>query len=191
MNKGQKKKKKVVYPSKRCMNLYYKPDRTSAPATAALYILFCLVILLGLAKILVYDLWVKVEDTRHELALQQAQLAGYQEQLTDYDEVLEKYNRYSATAEEDAQIDRMEILKLLDEAVWQTASIESISVNGDFVILKFSGVTLKETAEIVQKLEKSPIVATTTVDTAVTTREEGNIVTADVLIGLRKEGEEE
>ena len=36
---GSKKRKKD-YPRKRSMNLYYKPDRTTKPATISLYVLF-------------------------------------------------------------------------------------------------------------------------------------------------------
>ncbi|WP_304737756.1 hypothetical protein, partial [Dubosiella newyorkensis] len=50
------------YPEKRTMNLFYKPDRTTKPATIALYLLFAFTVLLGLSKVLVYDLWVETQD---------------------------------------------------------------------------------------------------------------------------------
>ena len=50
----------LLVPTKGTMNLYYKPDRTTKPATIALYVLFALTVLLGLSKVLVYDLWVQV-----------------------------------------------------------------------------------------------------------------------------------
>lgn len=43
-------KRNAAYPAKRSMNLFYKPDRTTKPATIALYVLFVLVCLLGLGK---------------------------------------------------------------------------------------------------------------------------------------------
>ena len=42
-------RKRASYPTKRTMNLFYKPDRTTKPATIALYILFGLVCILGLS----------------------------------------------------------------------------------------------------------------------------------------------
>lgn len=42
-------KKLKGVPTKRTMNLYFKPDRTTRPATVALYVLFVLVVLLGLS----------------------------------------------------------------------------------------------------------------------------------------------
>ena len=71
MSKG-----KTTVPTKGTMNLYYKPDRTTKPATIALYVLFALTVLLGLSKVLVYDLWIQVEETRAALAVSESRLAG-------------------------------------------------------------------------------------------------------------------
>lgn len=185
-------KKKKNYPSKRHMNLYYKPDRTTVPATVALYVLFVLVVLLGLSKVLVYDLWVKVEEKQEEYELGLRRLEACMEELSDYDEVLMKYNLYSATDEEDALVDRMEILDMIDSALKNIGEVKSISVSDKQVLLQFSGVTLKQTAEVVKRLEAFPIVASTVVDTASTTEEGSDLVEARVLINLQKEeGKEE
>ena len=109
--------KKTAYPAKRSMNLYYRPDRTTKPATIALYVLFILVCLLGLGKFLVYDLWAETAEARRALAAAEDQLDGVMLELTDYSEVWERYSRYSATEEERDLIDRMEVLALLDEAI--------------------------------------------------------------------------
>lgn len=178
-------------PTKRTMNLYFKPDRTTKPATVALYVLFVLVVLLGLSKVLVYDVWVKVDGARTALAAVESQLDTVMDELSDYDEVKEKYQRYSATDEERALIDRMEVLALLDDAMGATGELSSVAVNGDLVQVQFDRVTLAQTAEIVRRLEESPIVARTTVNTAATTQEDGDLVSASILIQLQKEGEGE
>ncbi len=188
--------KKKAYRLKSSMNLFYKPDRTTKPATVALYVLFVLVCLLGLSKLLIYDLWVEVEEARHTLAVEEGRLNDVMLQLADYDEVKERYCRYAATDEERALIDRMEILSLLDKTVGTAASMQVISVTGDTVQLEFSGVTLAETAQIVKRLEESPLVASTMVSTASTTQEEGSAVDysapvkTNITILLQKEVEE-
>lgn len=146
MSKG-----KTTVPTKGTMNLYYKPDRTTKPATIALYVLFALTVLLGLSKVLVYDLWVQVEETRAAL------------------------------------VDRMDVLFLLDSAIGTGTQMNSITITGDEVQVRFSGVTLAQTARIVSTLESSPLVAGTTVTTASTTQEEGALVLATVHIKLQKE----
>jgi len=82
-------RRKADYPIKRSMNLYYKPDRTTKPATAALYILFVLTCLLGLAKVMVYDLWAETRDAEQVLTLEQTRLEGVMAELADYGRVRE------------------------------------------------------------------------------------------------------
>ena len=186
-------RRNAAYPAKRSMNLFYKPDRTTKPATIALYVLFVLVCLLGLGKFLVYDVWMETTEAQQALAAAERQLEDVQLELTDYGEVWERYSRYSATEEERALIDRMEVLALLDEAVGTTAVMDAVSIGGGTVQLQFSGVTLAQTARIVSALEASPIVAYTMVNTAATTQSEGAPaddsapVQASVLIQLQKE----
>lgn len=184
------KLKSASYPVKRTMNLYYKPDRTAKPATIALYVLFLLVVLLGLSKVMVYDLWVRVQDAQTELTAAEQQLEVTMASLTDFAEVQEKYRRYTPTGTEEGTIDRMEILSLLDHAVGATAEVDIVSVSGDAVQVQFSKVTLAQTAEIVAQLESSPIVESTTVNTASTTQEAQDLVSASVRIQLKKGGGE-
>ena len=186
-------KRKASYPAKRSMNLFYKPDRTTKPATIALYVLFALVCLLGLGKFLVYDVWMETVQAQRALTAAEEQLDSLTLELADYGEVWERYSRYSATDEERDLIDRMEVLALLDKAVGASASMDALSISGSTVQLQFSGVTLAQTAQIVSALEASPIVAYTMVNTAATTQTEGAPadvsapVQASILIQLQKE----
>ena len=180
-------KKLKSVPTKRTMNLYFKPDRTTRPATVALYVLFVLVVLLGLSKVLVYDLWMEVDGARSALSAVEARLDGVMEELADYPGVKEKYQRYSATDEERELIDRMEVLALLDEAMGSTGQLSSVAASGQVVQVQFKRVTLAQTAEIVRRLEASPLVERTTVNTAATTEEDGELVSAGILIQLHKE----
>ena len=180
-------RKKGAYPTKRTMNLFYKPDRTTKPATAALYVLFALTCVLGLGKVTVYDLWAETRGAEQTAAGEQARLEGIMAELADYSEVQERYSLYSATEEERAAIDRMEVLELLDGALGDSAELNIVAIGGDAVQLQFSGVTLAETARIVRELEASPIVAGTRVNTASTTEGSGALVQASVFIQLQKE----
>ena len=190
--------KKTDCLDKRSMNLFYRLDRTTRPATIFLYALFAFVCLLGLGKILVYDVWAETNSARKNLAEMEAWRNEVMLQLADYREVKERYNRYAATEEERALIDRMEILALLEEKVGATAVMNSIVITGDTVQLQFSGVTLSEVARIVRKLEADPIVKSTVVSTAATTQEgvdsaddSSGLVRANMQILLQKEVAEE
>lgn len=184
-------RKKDEYPVKQTLNLYYKTDRTTKPATIALYVLFVLTCCLGIFRFLVYDLWQETREAERALAAAEAQLEGMTTELLDYSQVQERYFRYSATEEEQALTDRMEILELLERTVGSMAEISSISVSGDTVQAVFSSVTLAETARIVSGLEASPVVAETMVNTASTIGDPGASVQTSILIRLTREGTEE
>ena len=197
-------KRKNAYPTKTSMNLFYKPDRTTKPSTIALYVLFTLVVLLALSKWMVYDIWMEKVEAEQALAAAQDELNSVMLQLTDYDEVQQRYFRYSATDEERALVDRMEVLAMLEVAVGN-AALDSISISGDQVRIQISNVTLAQTADIVRRLEASPLVAETTVHTAATSGNrdirnlwgewyEGDswdLVQANITIQLQKEAEAE
>ena len=182
--------RKAAYPTKTSMNLFYKPDRTTKPSTIALYVLFALVLLLGLSKWLVYDVWMERYEAEQALAAAQDELDGVMLRLADYNEVQERYFRYSATDEERALVDRMEVLAML-EITAGDAGLYTISINGDQVQTQLSNVTLAQVAAIVDRLEASPIVAGTVVSTATTGNSGGNsdLVQVNVTIQLQKGGE--
>lgn len=182
-------KRKAAWPTKTSMNLYYKPDRTTKPSTIALYVLFALVVLLGLSKFLVYDVWMEKQAAEEGLASAQAELNGTLARLTDYSEVQQRYFRYAATDEERKLVDRMEVLAMLRAAAG-SAALDSIAISGSRVQVQLSNVTLAQTAEIVDRLEASPMVAGTVVNTAATTRDEGDLVQANIVIQLQKEAKE-
>lgn len=184
-------RRNVPFPAKTSMNLFYKPDRTTKPATAALYILFVLTCLLGLSKPLVYDLLEETGRARQEQAAVEAELAAARSALGDYDQIRERWLRYVPTEEEKALVDRMEVLALLDKAVGPAASKESVSISGDDVRLCFHDATLAQTAPIVRLLEASPLVAEVTASSALSTEETppGDSAPArvDIMIRLQKE----
>jgi hypothetical protein len=181
------KKGREIYPTKDWMNLYVRKDRRTGTTKKTLAGLLILAVLLILCKAGIYDVMAQARDLRQEYGDNVKQLEAYEEQLADYDDVLQQYSRYAATAEEEAQEDRMEILQLVDRAVGSTAQVERISIAGGQVLVQFSGVTLQQSAEIVRKLENSDLVADTTVDTAFTTESKSSTVRANILIDLVKQ----
>lgn len=181
--------KKVVYPTKRTMNLYFKVDRTTAPATAALYVLFALVVLLALSKVAIYDPLEEARQLEERVLMLEEQTASQMERLKNYHQIQEDYIRATPTEEELSQVDRMEILNLIDSTIRPAAKIAQVSISGDQVLLTFSDVTLEEAAGLVSKLEASKLVAKTSVDTAISTRENQKHVKVDVYFEVSK-GEE-
>jgi hypothetical protein len=162
-------KKKAVYPTKRSMNLYFKVDRTTAPATAALYVLFAAAVLLALGKVMIYDVVMQERQLESRVLALEQRTAQQMQQLESYDQVLEDYIRSLPTQQEQEQADVMELLALIDTTIRPAAQVSQVTIADNQVVISFSGVTLAQAAELVVALEQSPLVTNTQVDTASTT----------------------
>lgn len=161
--------KKTVYPTKRSMNLYFKVDRTTAPATAALYVLFAAAVLLALAKFMIYDYWAQEQQLQSQVTALEERTTQQMLQLKDYNQVLEDYIRSLPTQQEQAQADIMELLSLIDTTIRPFAQVSQVAIADNQVVISFSGVTLAQAADLVVQLEQSPLVTNTQVDTAAST----------------------
>lgn len=160
---------KTVYPTKRSMNLYFKVDRTTAPATAALYVLFALAVLLALGKIMIYDFMMQEKQLESQLLSLEQRTVQQMQQLENYDQVLEDYIRSVPTQQEQDKPDVMELLSLIDTTIRPAARVSQVDIADNQVVISFSGVTLAQAADLVVRLEQSPLVANTQVDTASST----------------------
>ena len=177
------RKKRRTYPTKTTMNLYFRENRGTKPATILLYVLFVLVLLLAAGKFLVLDRVLAVDALEDEAVRMESQTASVMARLGEYPAVLEEYTRLAPTEREQALTDRMDVLDLIDEVIRPAAHISQVTIQDQQVLVEFSGVTLVETADIVSRLEASPLVARTTVDTAAS-EEDRATVDVDILIEL-------
>lgn len=185
------KGKREEYPTKRTMNLYYKEDRTTATATAMLYILFALTVLLALGKILVYDPWNTAQELEAQLAAMQTENTAMQEQLTSYDEVERDYIRRVSTVREQEQIDPMELLDLIDSEIRPAAVVSQVTIEDGQAVVSFSGVSLEQSADLVARLEQSELVKSTYVETAVSQQTAEDEVEVHVYLDLAGKEEAE
>ena len=177
------RKKRRTYPTKTTMNLYFRENRGTKPATILLYVLFVLVLLLAAGKFLVLDRVLAVDALEDEAVRMESQTASVMARLGEYPAVLEEYTRLAPTERERALTDRMDVLDLIDGVIRPAAHISQVTIQDQQVLVEFSGVTLVETADIVSRLEASPLVARTTVDTAAS-EEDRATVDVDMLIEL-------
>lgn len=175
-------------PTKRTMNLYFKEDRTTAPATAFLYILFALVVVLGLSKVLIYDRFTALWALEEQAAALERQIQSQQEDLVRYSEVEGAYLRRAPTEEELTQADRIALLDLIDGTIRPAATVDQVTISGSSVLVRFSQVTLEEAAGLVDQLSQSPLVGSIRVDTAASTQNSQDQV--EVTVYMETVGEE-
>ena len=183
------KGKKETYPTKKRMNLYFKVDRTTAPATAALYISFVVVVLVALSKVMILDPWLEVRGLEEQARQLEEENAALLLQLKDFSKVQEEYLRITPTEEEQAQGDILEVLQLIDGVIRPSAQVKQVSVSENKVLLTFSGVTLGESAQLVSLLEQSPLVTGASVDTAVSREEDQGLSEVHVYFEINVEKE--
>ena len=183
------KGKKETYPTKKRMNLYFKVDRTTAPATAALYISFVVVVLVALSKVMILDPWLEVRGLEEQARQLEEENAALLLQLKDFSKVQEEYLRIAPTEEEQAQGDILEVLQLIVGVLRPSAQVKQVSVSENKVLLTFSGVTLGESAQLVSLLEQSPLVTGASVDTAVSREEDQGLSEVHVYFEINVEKE--
>ena len=149
---GAARKKRHTYPAKTAMNLYFKEDRTTKPATVILYVLLVAVLLAAAGKFLVFDRLQESARLEAEAVRLESQAAQVMGQLEEYAAVEEAYTRLAPTQGELDSPDPMAVLELIDQVIRPAADIAQVTVRDRQVLVRFSGVDLVETAELHQAL---------------------------------------
>lgn len=159
-------KKKAVYPSKKTINLYQQESTSTRMSTIILDIIFVVVVVIGLAKLLVVDVLVERNEALAKAESLQAQLDQQMVALEDYNEINEEYVRYSYKVLVDAQglQDRLVILEMLENTVFEDSNITNVTISGNAVSLSFSGFDLNKTAQLLQEIESYDIVSSVKVN---------------------------
>ncbi len=184
-----KKNKKTVYPTKRTMNLYFKMDRTTAPATIALYSLFALVVVFALSKVMIYDPLQEAKQLENRISALETQAVSKLEQLKEYDTILEKYVRATPTEEQVSEVDRIKVLDLIDTIIRPSAQVAKVDIADGKVLLTFYGVTLEQAGDLVARLDASKMVTNMSVDTAISKKDGRSLVETNVYFEVVREEE--
>ncbi len=156
-DKGGKK----AYPVKTTLNLGRKPQSINSPSRAIPLFLLLLACIAAFGKFAVAD---KLDNAaRAEAAADGAQreLATMQAQTADYETVRAEYDRRvfpELMLEETLSADAMDVLQMLETRLMPKARLHAFSVQEPVITLQISGVSLRETAQLVKVLENSPLV---------------------------------
>jgi hypothetical protein len=149
------KAKITRYPTKRTLNLVIREDSMNRPIFALPIFILLVAALLAFAKFAVIDRLAAVFAARTSLSAQENELKMKTAANAEYNTVLNEYNRYffsGYSAAENAQVDRVEIITLLEQKLIYSAKISSITVLGNKVTVNLSGVTLEELSLIIRNI---------------------------------------
>lgn len=172
----EKKRKKEAYPTKTEINLFYREDRTTGPATLALYGLFVLVVLSAFWKFAIYDKQKQVAALETELASKEDELLMLMVATKDYNAVKSEHTRYTQSylKKEEKPIDRLIILDMLEDEVYGCCKVGGTTIMDDTIFINYTGLNLEQTSVLVKELESYSWVKEVTVQNASRSLNEDN-----------------
>lgn len=151
----RKKRSREHFPTKTVMNLTYKEDKTTGPATILFYTVCTAVVLLFVVKFGVLDMMQKVSNLEQDLANMETSVQTMMVAVKDYSKVQGEYNRYSQgyLRDNEKPIDRLTILDMLEKTVFKESNMTTTSIVDDSIFIEYTGLDLEETSALVKKLE--------------------------------------
>ena len=186
--------KKVQYPSKQTMNLIVK--ETNYKQQIGLIIGICFLFVLGgsFIKIHVFDRFHRIQSQQKEYASITKQIEQLKEEIKEYSSIQEQYYLYTDALLEKAErqeVDRMEILKLVEQCAFQKAKVTNILVQENQVTLTIRSKSLSKLSEVVSKFETNEFVSYVSVSTATSNKDEskGDVI-ANIIVELKNVGDE-
>lgn len=112
-------------------------------------------------KFFVIDRLVAASKANEEVTQLQTQLQAVYSQINSFDDLEDEYAHYTysgMTQEELDQVDRVEIMELIENAIYAGDNTKSWSLTGNVLTLQVTGTSLRELNELSRTLDKSEIV---------------------------------
>lgn len=155
------------------------------------------VFLIGLAlfvKFVVIDRLDAAEEAKRAYLQTKQQIQTLEERTKEYSQLKELYSKLNNTffsESEVGEIDRIEMIGIVEDCVLDRADIESMNITGNQVIITVVDATLTSVSEIVADLQANEKIAYVTVFTAGTGSLEkvDGTVSADIMVQLKSGGE--
>lgn len=185
---------KPRYPDKQTINLaVQETDKVKVRNQLISFGLF-LICLVVFAKFAVIDRLNAAEEAKRAYLETQQQIQMMGERTKEYSKVQELYSKLNnsfLSESEAVEIDRMEIMSIVEECVLDKANMESINITKNQVMISIVDTTLESVSEIVAALEANEKTAYVTVSTAGTEKsgEENKAISADIMVQLKTGGD--
>ncbi len=157
-----KKKSGSGMPNKKTMNLVILEKGDNSKTTDIILIVLLVVVLIVFVKFGVLDILSDKKKAEEDTKAIQTQLEDDQELLEAYENVFKDYDHdFNAflSEEELLLVDRAEILKMLNEALFNgDSTMQSINIKGNTVSVVLNDVSLEKTGALLESLEKQDMV---------------------------------
>lgn len=169
MGNKLKKQKTSKLPSKKTMNLYQVEITDNSWQRVLPYALLIIVIVVAFTRFGVFQRMSQLNKLREQVSEAQIQLQELNKTLEDYDDVKTEYVRYTddyMLDDEGKLVDRMRIIRLMDNNVSNIGEIKRYTIVGNTVSLEVIVDTLDDVRMIRKQLEAVDWVGNITVNTA-------------------------
>ena len=179
---------KVVYPSKRYINLIPQKERNNDVRKVLPVAILVFLLVVAFVKFGIYDLYASVAAKQAELNTQTQILRTAQAEAASYDEVKAEYEKYQSTklASSDLDVSAIEAMQLVDTYIAPRATIDSIDYKDNTITLNLGDSTLEELGKLVGTLYEQDIVANVAVSTAGADASKNEDLTASMVITVAK-----
>lgn len=181
------------YPEKTSLNLLMNDkSKMDAKSQIALFVVF-LLLLGAFVKFAVVDRLAEAYEAQRAYENMQAQITELRQLNERSKEIREKYSHYGygyLSEEETAQVDRMEMLTLIQRAVISKSEIQAVDITQNVATITIDKIRLSTASQIVENLESSEKVDYVTVATAGTRTDEHSNVSATIMIYFKDAGGE-
>ena len=187
---------KPQYPKKQTINLAVQEVKgISKEWQIAIFCVFLLLLIL-FTKFAVIGRIEQAEKVRNEYIQTAETIRDLNERLKDYNNVQQIYRQYDTSffsESEKSEVDRLEIIEMIEECVNSEAYIREIRIASNQVALYLEEIKLSYVSEIVARLQSDERASYVTVSTAGTgnIQDENQMVSADIMIQLKAGGEED
>lgn len=183
---------KPKYPNKRTINFAkQETDKIDVRIQIGGFILFliCLAVFVNFAVIGRLN---AANKAKREYFATEQQIQMLLERTKDYENVQKEYRQFNSeflSESEAVEVDRMEIIDMIEKCVLNKAEIENINITANKVVITLDNTTLPYISEIVAALEEDEKTAYVTVSTAGTRAWEKNdsTVSANIIVQLKPE----
>ncbi len=186
---------KPKYPQKQTINLAVE-ETNGIGKQGQVAIFFVFLIVLGLfTKFAVIDRIDEAEKAKNEYIRTEEQIKQLTDRVKNYNEVQQVYRQYDdsfLSESEKIEIDRLEIIDMIEQCVKDEAQIKEIRISSNQVSIVLEETRLSYVSEIVARFQEDERTSYVTVSTAGTgnVKDESQIVSADVMVQLKDGGEE-
>ena len=187
---------KPQYPKKQTINLAVQEVKgISKEWQIAIFCVFILLLIL-FTKFAVIGRIEQAEKVRNEYIQTAETIRDLNERLKDYNNVQQIYRQYDTSffsESEKSEVDRLEIIEMIEECVNSEAYTREIRIASNQVALYLEETKLSYVSEIVARLQSDERASYVTVSTAGTgnIQDENQMVSADIMIQLKAGGEED